>query len=189
MQRILLTLLFLTCAFNGLAATGAEVKRIKEIATNVVEVSDPYYFPRLAFELGKYPCMESLDVLNLMWGKCQEAPNPYTSSTTRDDIYVARAYILYSVARIGSTFPPGTQMLKEHSEISRPLGMAFIQAKSNALISFLKKGVPALIGSVKAASSDTEIYLMKKFIPGTEFIIKNCPDLGGEGIRRPDLVI
>ena len=143
MQRILLTLLFLTCAFNGLAATGAEVKHIKEIATNVVEVSDPCYFPRLAFELGKYPCMESLDVLNLMWGKCQEAPNPYTSSTTRDDIYVARAYILYSVARIGSTFPPGAQMLKEHSEISR--------------------------------------------LPGTEFIIKNCPDLGGEGIRFEDM--
>lgn len=187
MPRFVLILLLLVCAFNCKAATGAEVNHIREIATNVVEVSEPYYFPRLAFELGKYPCMESLNALSLMWGKCQVEPNPYTSSTTRDDLYIARAYILYSVARIGSTFPPGAQMLKEHSEISRPLGMAFLQAKSNALISFLKKGVPGLIGSIKPASSDTEVYLMKKFIPGTDFIIKNCPDLNGEGIRFEDL--
>ena len=187
MPSLILPLFFLVCAMICPAATGAEVKHIREIATNVVEVSEPYYFPRLAFELGKYPCMESLEALNLMWGKCQVEPNPYTSSTTRDDLYIARAYILYSVARIGSTFPPGAQMLKEHSEISRPLGMAFLQAKSNALISFLKKGVPGLIGSVKPASSDTEIYLMKKFIPGAAFIIKNCPDLNGEGIRFEDL--
>ena len=182
-----LFLLLIFASISALGVTKDEIKHVKEIATNVVEISDPCHFPRLAFELGKYPCSESLDALNLMWEKCQEAPNPYTSSATREDIYIARAYILYSVARIGATYPSGAQMLKEHSEISRTLGMAFLQAKSNALISFLKKGIPGLIGSISPASSDTEIYMMEKFIPGTKFIIKNCPDVNGVGIRFEDL--
>lgn len=181
-----LPIILAVASIASFGVTKAELNHIREIATNVTEVAEPAYFPRLAFELGKYPCDESLKALDMMWERCEEKPNPYTSSTTRDDLYVARAYILCSVARIGASYPPGDKMLKEHVEISRPLGMVLLNSKKTPLLAFLKKSVPSTLSGVSGAASDTELHLMKRYIGGSDFVLKNCPDLNGEGIRFED---
>ena len=186
MRRFLIFLLFFLTAACAFSITPLEKKHIEEIATNVVEVSEPTHFPRLAFELGKFPCNESVMALNLMWEKCQEKPNPYVSRTTREDIYNARAYVLYALARIGSKYAPGQKMLNEHFEISRPLGIAFMQSKNASLMKYLQRGVSSLSESAELVSSDTELHLMKRYIGGSEFILKNCPDLNGQGVRFED---
>lgn len=186
MRKTSFTLLVFLAASAALAITPLEKKHIEEIATNIVEVSEPTHFPRLAFELGRFACDDSLQALNLMWQKCQDKPNPYVSRTTREDIYVARAYVLYALARIGVKYAPGQKMLNDNFEISRPVGIAFQQAKNGSLLKYLKRGVSGLAASNPLVSSDTELHLMKRYIPGSEFILKNCPELNGQGVRFED---
>ena len=186
MRLLFFLMLFVLTPLSAFSITPFEKKHIEEIATNVVEVSEPTHFPRLAFELGKFPCDDSVMELNLMWEKCQEKPNPYVSRTTREDIYAARAYVLYALARIGSKYAPGQKMFNDYFEISRPVGIALTQAKNGSLLKYLKRGISSLSGSTEMVSSDTELYLMKRYIGGSEFILKNCPDLNGQGIRFED---
>ena len=186
MRRLFFFSLFLLTSLCAFSAPSLEKRHIEEIATNIVEYSEPTYFPRMAFELGRFPCDDSLMALNLIWAKCQEKPNPYVSRTTREDIYTARAYVLYALARIGMKYAPGQKMLNDYFEISRPLGIALLQAKNGSLLKYLKRGVSSLSGNIELVSSDTELHLMKRYISGSEFILKNCPDLNGQGIRFED---
>ncbi len=154
------------CLALGLAATAldagpnvtpAQIRHVEEIATNIVEIADPAAFPRLAYELGRYPCSQSLEALQLMLAKCEEKGDINQSAVWRDNIYLARAYVIYAMARIGLQYGPGEKMLDQTFEISRPVGVALMHAKRSKLAELLQKEVSFLMEKPARVSSDVEL--------------------------------
>lgn len=183
MKRALLLVLAAAALVQGdPAVTPLQKSHIAEIATNVTQIADPATYPRLAYELGRYPCLQSLEALMLMLEACNGKGDMNQSILWRDNAYRARAYVLYALARIGAQYLPGRKALEANFEISRPLGMALLQTKGG-LMPLLQKEVGFLMDKYTTVSSDQELYQMKRHIPGSVFILENCPDVKGLGIR------
>ena len=111
MLRIVLTLLLLVCAFNCKAATSAEVKHIKEIATNVVEVSEPYNITIAIFCSNKFLTIRKLTVYKgkftfcfynsktfesiISTAKQNKCNNDYKNNTNKNLLYHKKYYTPY----------------------------------------------------------------------------------------------
>ena len=186
MKKIFLIFILLTTLSAGAAqVTKLELAHIAEIATNIFELKDPAHYPRLAYELGKFPCDESLQALALMLEICEGKGDINQSSVWRDNVYLARSYALYAMARIGSRYAPGQKMLQTHFEISRPLGMALLHVKPRDLMPLMQQEVGFLTEKFTKVKSDTELYQMKNHVKGSAFILANCTGIS-EGIKFED---
>jgi len=152
--------------------TPEDIQLIAELHTNILFTYIPESLKGMAQQLGRIRHKSSVPALEDLLKKCDDIEKQNPRYEVVEAVNVARAYGIHALARLSKRFPKCRQIINDNFKISRPTGIAVIQARYPDTVRLIANEINRLFSEYPSITSDrTMVNDIKSRYPGISFIM------------------
>lgn len=152
--------------------TPEDLQNLAQIHTNILLTYIPESLKGMAQQLGKIRHRDSLTALEDLLRKCDEIEKQNPRYEVVEAVNVARAYAMFSLARLSKQFPAARRVIQDHFKISRPAGIALIKSRYPDMLKLVTAEIDRLFSEYPSVTRDRRtVNDIKSRYSGVGFIM------------------
>jgi hypothetical protein len=136
--------------------TPEDLQNLAEIHTNIILTYIPESLKGMAHQLGRIRHRDSLKALEDLLRKCDEIEKQNPRYEVVEAVNVARAYAMFSLARLSKQFPAARRIIHDYFRISRPTGIAIIKSRYPDMLKLIIAEIDRLYTEYPSVTRDRQ---------------------------------